>query len=51
MKTYKLNYKDKNNKIISTKDILATDAIEAFKKAQTFLENSVDKSIKKVDIY
>ena len=50
MKTYKLNYKDKDGKVLVTLGLLAKDAVEAFKQCHVLLENCLDKRVKSVEL-
>jgi hypothetical protein len=50
MKTYKLNYKDENGKVLVTLGLLATSPTEAFKQCKVLLENCLDKRVKSVEL-
>ena len=50
MKNYKLNYKDKDGKVLVTLGLLANDATEAVKQCHVLLENCLDKRVKSVEL-
>jgi hypothetical protein len=50
MKKYKLNYKDKNGKVLSEMSILAKDAVEAVNQCHVILKNCLDKRVKSVEL-
>lgn len=50
MKTYKLNYKDKDGKVLVTLGLLAKDAVEAAKQCHVLLKNCLDKRVKSVEL-
>jgi hypothetical protein len=50
MKTYKLLYKDENDKLLLTMNLLASNVEEAFSKCKVLLENCLDKRVKKVEL-
>lgn len=50
MKTYKLNYKDANGKVLATLNLLAKSATEAVKKCDVLLQFCLDKKVKYVEL-
>ncbi len=50
MKNYKLNYKDVNGEVLSTKSLLAKDLVEALSKTKVLLEFCKDKRVLTVEV-
>lgn len=50
MKTYKLNYKDENGKVLATLNLLAKSAMEAVKQCDVLLKYCLDKRFKSVEL-
>jgi hypothetical protein len=50
MKTYKLDYKDGDGKVLLTFGLLATNAMEALKQCNVLLKNCLDNRVKSVEL-